>query len=74
MGKIAVLFAGQGAQFPGMGKDLYEKMSLCENIFEMATGLKRVAIGRFRLPDDLKPGEWRDLTDAELATLRTELC
>ncbi len=25
MGKVALLFAGQGAQYPGMGKDFYEQ-------------------------------------------------
>ena len=28
MGKIAVLFSGQGAQYVGMGKDLYDSDSV----------------------------------------------
>lgn len=33
MGKIALLFAGQGAQYPGMGKDFYENSPLVKQIF-----------------------------------------
>lgn len=36
MGKIAFLFAGQGAQYIGMGKELYETHSTCRQIFEEA--------------------------------------
>ena len=32
--------------------------------------LKRVKVGGFSLPAGLQPGEWRDLTDAELRPLR----
>lgn len=35
MGKIAVLFAGQGAQYPGMGRDLYEKSPAAKKIYDM---------------------------------------
>jgi 16S rRNA U516 pseudouridylate synthase RsuA-like enzyme len=31
--------------------------------------LVRIAIGDLRLPRDLKPGQWRALTNAELAQL-----
>ncbi len=36
MGKTAFLFAGQGAQYIGMGKELYEKYPVCRQTFEEA--------------------------------------
>ena len=36
MGKIAFIFPGQGAQFVGMGKDLYENFSIAKNLFDEA--------------------------------------
>jgi [acyl-carrier-protein] S-malonyltransferase len=35
----AYVFPGQGAQFPGMGKDLYEKSSLAKEMFENANSI-----------------------------------
>jgi [acyl-carrier-protein] S-malonyltransferase len=36
MEKIAFLFAGQGAQYPGMGKDLYEAFPESKAVFDQA--------------------------------------
>jgi [acyl-carrier-protein] S-malonyltransferase len=39
MGKIAFVFAGQGAQFAGMGKDLYDRFECARAVFD-ASGEK----------------------------------
>ena len=35
MGEVALLFAGQGAQYPGMGKDFYEQNPAAREVFTM---------------------------------------
>jgi len=42
---------------------------MCSAAHLVVLELKRVAVGGFELPPELKPGEWRDLTDDEVAKL-----
>ena len=37
MGKIAFIFPGQGAQYPGMGASFYENSPEAKEVFEIAT-------------------------------------
>ncbi len=56
----AYVFPGQGAQYPGMGKDLYEKYPVAHDMFEKANAL----LG-FRITDIMFAG-----TDEELRQTR----
>ena len=40
MGKIAFVFSGQGDQFPGMGKDLYENYQAARKIYDLCDGIR----------------------------------
>jgi len=56
MTKHAYVFPGQGSQFPGMGKDLYEGNELARELFETANGV----LG-FRITDLMFEGTEEDL-------------
>ena len=42
---------------------------MCSAAHLVVLTLKRVAVGSFKLPEELAPGEWRDLTEDELSRL-----
>ena len=40
MGKIAFIFSGQGAQYPGMGKAMYDSSAAAKAVFDMADAIR----------------------------------
>ena len=61
MMKKAYVFPGQGSQFPGMGKDLYESNSKARELFEKANEV----LG-FRITDIMFEGTYDDLKQTKV--------
>ena len=40
MGRVAFVFSGQGDQYPGMGKELFEKYSTAGGIFDLCDQIR----------------------------------
>lgn len=59
--KKAYVFPGQGSQFPGMGKDLYENNSQAKQLFESANDI----LG-FRISDTLFSGTEEELKQTKI--------
>ena len=57
----AYVFPGQGAQFSGMGKDLYENSALAKNLFEKANEI----LG-FRITDIMFEGTAEQLKETKV--------
>lgn len=57
----AYVFPGQGAQFVGMGKDLYESSPLAKDLFERANDI----LG-FRITDVMFAGDYDDLRQTKV--------
>lgn len=57
----AYIFPGQGAQFSGMGLDLYEKSPLAQNLFEQANNI----LG-FHITDIMFEGSAEDLKETKV--------
>ncbi len=59
--KTSYLFPGQGSQFPGMGKDLYDNHSVAKEMFERANDI----LG-FRITDIMFSGTEEDLKQTKV--------
>lgn len=57
----AYIFPGQGAQFPGMGKDLYETSAVAKDLFEKANEI----LG-FRITDIMFEGSTEELKETKV--------
>lgn len=52
VGKIAVVFPGQGSQYPGMGKELAEKYTVAKQVFTEADAIKPLSGLCFEGPEE----------------------
>ncbi len=73
--KVALMFGGQGAQYAGMGKELYDNFDICKNIFDRADNALDFKITDmcFGENDDLNKTEFTQPAILTLSTAVFEL-
>lgn len=71
MGKVAIIFPGQGSQYVGMGRDFYDNFATAKAVFEEADDLLNYSLSKiiFEGPDE----ELRLTTNTQPAILTTSL-
>lgn len=68
--KTAVLFPGQGAQYPGMGKEFYEQFGICRQTYEEASDILHMDMKKMCFEDS---DELNQTKNAQPALLTTQI-
>lgn len=71
MVEVAYIFPGQGAQFPGMGKDLYDNFPASREVFDKANSLLKIDIKK--LCFEGSQGELSTTANSQPAILTTSI-